>query len=97
MGLSSATFGPDLALTIGGPRESEAPGIYARAIAFIGALLDRRTPSGSARNKRRAPARWRMHHRPRQRRRGAFYGTSEESPATTASRHHPVCGVVNGT
>ena len=31
--------GKDLALAIGGPRESEAPGIYARAKAFIGALL----------------------------------------------------------
>jgi len=30
----------DLALAIGGPRESEAPGIYAKARAFIGALLD---------------------------------------------------------
>jgi hypothetical protein len=32
--------GPALALAIGGPRESEAPGIYARATTFIGALLD---------------------------------------------------------
>src|ERR1700687_2175913 len=32
--------GADLALAIGGPRESEAPGIYTRAAAFIGALLD---------------------------------------------------------
>jgi hypothetical protein len=31
--------GRDLALAIGGPRESEAPGIYARAEAFIAALL----------------------------------------------------------
>ncbi|HTH33611.1 MAG TPA: putative molybdenum carrier protein [Xanthobacteraceae bacterium] len=30
----------DLALAIGGPRESEAPGIYAKARAFIDALLD---------------------------------------------------------
>ena len=29
-----------LTLAIGGPRESEAPGIYARAKDFIGALLD---------------------------------------------------------
>ncbi len=36
-----AAFGPGLALAIGGPRESEAPGIYARAVAFLGALLDR--------------------------------------------------------
>jgi hypothetical protein len=28
LGAQRATFGPDLALTIGGPRESEAPGIY---------------------------------------------------------------------
>jgi hypothetical protein len=33
--------GPDLALAIGGPRESEAPGIYERAAAFIRTLLDR--------------------------------------------------------
>jgi Circularly permutated YpsA SLOG family len=59
LGAQRATFGPDLALTIGGPRESEAPAIYARATAFIGALLDRRTPSGSTRNNRRARARWR--------------------------------------
>jgi hypothetical protein len=32
--------GANLALAIGGPRESEAPGIYARAVAFIHALLD---------------------------------------------------------
>jgi hypothetical protein len=32
--------GADLRLAIGGPRESEAPGIYARAATFIGALLD---------------------------------------------------------
>jgi len=57
LGTQRATFGPDLALTI--PRETEAPGIYARATAFIGALLDRRTPSGSTRNNRRVPARWR--------------------------------------
>ena len=31
--------GRDLKLAIGGPRESEAPGIYARATAFIAALL----------------------------------------------------------
>ena len=33
--------GPDLKLAIGGPRESETPGIYIRARAFIEALLDR--------------------------------------------------------
>jgi hypothetical protein len=32
--------GPQLKLAIGGPRESEAPGIYQRALAFIGGLLD---------------------------------------------------------
>ena len=32
-------FGSSLNLAIGGPRESEAPGIHARAVAFIGALL----------------------------------------------------------
>jgi hypothetical protein len=33
-------LGTDLALAIGGPRESEAPGIYASAKTFIHALLD---------------------------------------------------------
>jgi hypothetical protein len=33
------TFGADLKLTIGGPRESEVPGIYARAVQFIAALV----------------------------------------------------------
>jgi hypothetical protein len=32
-------FGPSLNLAIGGPRESEAPGIQGRAAAFIRALL----------------------------------------------------------
>ncbi len=32
--------GARLKLAIGGPRESEAPGIYARATAFLGALID---------------------------------------------------------
>lgn len=36
-----ARHGARLKLTVGGPRESEAPGIYARAMAFIGALLER--------------------------------------------------------
>jgi len=35
-----ARHGADLKLAIGGPRESEAPGIYQRAKAFITALLD---------------------------------------------------------
>jgi len=34
-----ATFGADFRLAIGGPRESEAPGIYARAATFIRALI----------------------------------------------------------
>ena len=33
-------FGSGFSLAIGGPRESEAPGIYASAIAFMHALLD---------------------------------------------------------
>ncbi len=33
-------FGAGFMLAIGGPRESEAPGIYKRASRFIGALLD---------------------------------------------------------
>jgi hypothetical protein len=35
-----ARHGEDLKLAIGGPRESEAPGIYAQAVTFISALLD---------------------------------------------------------
>jgi hypothetical protein len=34
-------FGPHMVLSIGGPRESEAPGIYARAKALIANMLDR--------------------------------------------------------
>lgn len=34
-------FGRDLTLSIGGPRESEAPGIYRQARALIAAILDR--------------------------------------------------------
>jgi hypothetical protein len=33
-------LGADLVVAIGGPRESEAPGIYTRATAFIHAMLD---------------------------------------------------------
>jgi putative molybdenum carrier protein len=33
-------FGADMTLSIGGPRESEAPGIYARAHLLIAAMLD---------------------------------------------------------
>ena len=32
-----------LALCIGGPRESEAPGVYAKAKIFLGAVLDGET------------------------------------------------------
>jgi hypothetical protein len=35
-----ARHGVPLKLAIGGPRESEAPGIYRRAAAFIGELMD---------------------------------------------------------
>jgi len=35
-----AAFGAGLKLAIGGPRESEAPGIYARASRFIDGLID---------------------------------------------------------
>jgi len=35
-----AKHGASLKLAIGGPRESEAPGIYARTMTFIGSLLD---------------------------------------------------------
>jgi hypothetical protein len=34
-----AAFGSDLSLAVGGPRESEVPGIYERAAAFLRALL----------------------------------------------------------
>jgi hypothetical protein len=34
-------FGPHMTLSIGGPRESEAPGIYLSARAIIAAMLDR--------------------------------------------------------
>ena len=34
-----ARHGDGLALAVGGPRESEAPGIYARALAFIAELI----------------------------------------------------------
>jgi len=35
-----ARRGAGLKLAVGGPRESEAPGIYAKAAAFLAALLD---------------------------------------------------------
>jgi hypothetical protein len=34
-------FGADMALGIGGPRETEAPGIYGRATALLAAIFDR--------------------------------------------------------
>ena len=37
--VQQARHGADLKLAIGGPRESEAPGIYARASRFIEALI----------------------------------------------------------
>ena len=37
--VQEARHGRDLKLAIGGPRESEAPGIYGHALAFIEALL----------------------------------------------------------
>lgn len=37
--VQQARRGEDLTLAIGGPRESEAPGIYQRAAAFLGALI----------------------------------------------------------
>jgi hypothetical protein len=33
-------FGPDMTLSIGGPRESETPGIYGKARVLIAAVLD---------------------------------------------------------
>jgi Circularly permutated YpsA SLOG family len=36
-----AAFGDDLVLSIGGPRESEAPGIFARTLALLTQVLDR--------------------------------------------------------
>ena len=38
--VQEARHGDGLKLAIGGPRESEAPGIYARTASFIRALLD---------------------------------------------------------
>jgi len=36
-----------MTLSIGGPRETEAAGIYERAKALIGAMLDRVSPTPS--------------------------------------------------
>jgi hypothetical protein len=38
--VQQSRHGAALALAVGGPRESEAPGIYARATAFIEALVE---------------------------------------------------------
>jgi hypothetical protein len=38
--VQQARHGSDLRLAIGGPRESEAPGIYREALSFIASLLD---------------------------------------------------------
>jgi hypothetical protein len=38
--VQQARHGGDLKLAVGGPRESEAPGIYARAAAFIETLIE---------------------------------------------------------
>ncbi len=43
-----ATFGDELALGIGGPRESEAPGIYERAKAFLAGVLKHPQPPDGA-------------------------------------------------
>jgi len=43
--VQQARHGAALTLAIGGPRESEAPGIYASAAAFIRALMDEGAPS----------------------------------------------------
>jgi hypothetical protein len=37
--VQQARHGDDLKLAIGGPRESKAPGIYGRAVTFIGVLI----------------------------------------------------------
>ena len=37
--VQQARHGADLKLAVGGPRESEAPGIYARSVRFIEALI----------------------------------------------------------
>ena len=40
LGAQRKRFGSDMTLSIGGPRESEAPGIYTLAKALIAAMLD---------------------------------------------------------
>jgi hypothetical protein len=48
-------FGPDMTLSIGGPRESEAPGIYERARTLIGEVLARVTASPQGQSARKRP------------------------------------------
>ena len=40
LGTQRKRFGADMTLSVGGPRESEAPGIYALAKTLIAAMLD---------------------------------------------------------
>ncbi|HJZ42807.1 MAG TPA: putative molybdenum carrier protein [Hyphomicrobiaceae bacterium] len=46
LGAQRKRFGASMTLSIGGPRESEAPGIYARAKPLIAAILDRADATG---------------------------------------------------
>ena len=39
LGVQRRRFGEQMTLGVGGPRESEAPGIYQRAVRFVAALL----------------------------------------------------------
>jgi hypothetical protein len=43
LGVQLKRFGPHMTLSISGPRETEAPGIYVSARALIAAMLDRLT------------------------------------------------------
>jgi hypothetical protein len=43
LGVQRKRFGSDMTLSIGGPRESEAPGIYTLSKALIAEILDRPT------------------------------------------------------
>ena len=45
-------FGPDLKLGVGGPRESEAPGIYRTAFMFLGRVLPAAAASPEPRSRR---------------------------------------------
>jgi hypothetical protein len=46
LGAQRKRFGASMTLSIGGPRESEAPGIYGRATPLIAAILDRADATG---------------------------------------------------